>query len=632
MNDTTQDRIGCVPPRRCEVCGRKLLPRENRCPCRVRAEVPQPPQEFRARSGYTLLNMVLAILVFCIGAPMAVLPWLGYPDAHRNWLKSRDDPVAGSTAKKELDSYMAIAAAFTIAGLAVMGGSAALLVKAFRARCFCVLVGPKGLTYREPGRELSVPWEDVTRVWQVKLEKSLKIGAMESRRRLMLGFRDGQTLEIPGFMERVKALRTIIEEETLRRLLPSALEDISNGKSISFGSFSIAGDGIRHRDTVLAWADLEKVQMGWVFLTIRKRGKVLDWLSVPLNEIVNMHLVEPLLRALRERPPTPEQPTLPCEGESSDASSLDAETQSPPAELELQAPAALGGAGRCPSCGKPLLLGVAICVECGFDQRTGETLPEETREKPTGGAWQRLREVALPMAGLSVVIVVMVCLIVFWPRPAREAPEPKPKRAAHLPPGGLFAFPRSEERASPKVRGGYVLDDRGTVSELYVNPRTGETFGEDGIRFQPVPPAAEPESATSPASSDCTTECAKPRTWTDGAEQWQGTFLGIQDGNVCLMKDDGAPAKVPLDRLSKPDQEFVRSTQKAMISVRDPAKLMLWTDHTGHSVILATFLRMDEGKVRLKRVDGREITVAPKWLREADRVLLRTTGRLETGK
>jgi hypothetical protein len=144
--------------------------------------------------------------------------------------------------------------------------------------------------------------------------------------------------------------------------------------------------------------------------------------------------------------------------------------------------------------------------------------------------------------------------------------------------------------------------------------------------------AKQPEPATSPPSTESTTELTKARTWTDSTGQWQATFLGLQDGNVCLMKDDGTAAKVPLDRLSKADQEFVRSTLNAMRPLRDPAKPMLWTDHTGRSVILAAFLGMDDGKVRLTRVDGVEISVALEWLQEADRELLRGTGGPETGK
>jgi hypothetical protein len=43
--------------------------------------------------------------------------------------------------------------------------------------------------------------------------------------------------------------------------------------------------------------------------------------------------------------------------------------------------------GNCPSCGKPLNTGAVLCVECGFDVRTGRTLTTQVAAEPPGQAF-----------------------------------------------------------------------------------------------------------------------------------------------------------------------------------------------------------------------------------------------------
>ena len=56
-----------------------------------------------------------------------------------------------------------------------------------------------------------------------------------------------------------------------------------------------------------------------------------------------------------------------------------------------------------------------------------------------------------------------------------------------------------------------------------------------------------------------------PRTWTDstGKHKIEATFLGIEDNKVKLHRTDGKELAVPLDRLSKADQEFAKKLQEA---------------------------------------------------------------------
>jgi hypothetical protein len=66
---------------------------------------------------------------------------------------------------------------------------------------------------------------------------------------------------------------------------------------------------------------------------------------------------------------------------------------------------------------------------------------------------------------------------------------------------------------------------------------------------------AQPEESISPRG----TRSSATRTWSDstGAFSVEAEFAGVEDGKVKLRKADGKTVSVPLDRLSKEDQDFI---------------------------------------------------------------------------
>lgn len=58
---------------------------------------------------------------------------------------------------------------------------------------------------------------------------------------------------------------------------------------------------------------------------------------------------------------------------------------------------------------------------------------------------------------------------------------------------------------------------------------------------------------------------AQQRTWTDSSGTYtvEATILSVEDGKVMLLRADGRRVAVPLDKLSKADQDFVRAAMAA---------------------------------------------------------------------
>jgi len=72
-----------------------------------------------------------------------------------------------------------------------------------------------------------------------------------------------------------------------------------------------------------------------------------------------------------------------------------------------------------------------------------------------------------------------------------------------------------------------------------------------------------PEELFQPAKSSSAAGDAGWRTWSDvtGTHKIEATYLGVADGNVQLKRKDGKDIRVPLDKLSPGDRDFVQQAQ-----------------------------------------------------------------------
>ncbi|MEQ8835560.1 MAG: SHD1 domain-containing protein, partial [Lacipirellulaceae bacterium] len=152
------------------------------------------------------------------------------------------------------------------------------------------------------------------------------------------------------------------------------------------------------------------------------------------------------------------------------------------------------------------------------------------------------------------------------------------------------------------------------------------------------------------------------RTWSDksGKQKVEAEFLEYANGKVELRKSDGTTVKVPLSKLSKDDQRYVRDLVKGQsgggttsgskngnsrsfsysystrtnngntttersvtfgsgnAAKEDKPKPRTWVDSTGKHKIRATFMELVDGKVRLRREDNKVISFPLDKLSERD--------------
>jgi len=127
---------------------------------------------------------------------------------------------------------------------------------------------------------------------------------------------------------------------------------------------------------------------------------------------------------------------------------------------------------------------------------------------------------------------------------------------------------------------------------------------EDGAN--PAPPRTTAEAGDDERAADAGDAEAMPtRTWKDatGTFSLDAQFVGVKDGKVLLKKTNGQIVPIPLDRLSKEDQDFVTGQSgKASATKRGPREIRELSRDNGKAAGQASIAGVGHG-VKFK-VDG----------------------------
>jgi hypothetical protein len=95
------------------------------------------------------------------------------------------------------------------------------------------------------------------------------------------------------------------------------------------------------------------------------------------------------------------------------------------------------------------------------------------------------------------------------------------------------------------------------------------------------------------------------RRWTDrtGNRSALARFREFRDGEVVLVRDDGAPVRCSWDDLDAEDQDYVRSVIGPGLD-REIKRFRIWSDQSGKQTARAAFIRGEQNTVVVEREDG----------------------------
>ena len=178
-----------------------------------------------------------------------------------------------------------------------------ILVHVFRTRDLRIDVRTHGFVHRVRSIETGVPWEDVA---AIVATVGIRHSARSGRFGYILTTRGGARIELPHTFEGMVELRSVLEKECVRHLLPVAVAELRAHRPVSFGRFIATHAGLSFDDRALPWSAVKgaAVVRGWLAVGDRgngigvlpKRDGIVAWAKAPYVDVPD----GPVLLALME--------------------------------------------------------------------------------------------------------------------------------------------------------------------------------------------------------------------------------------------------------------------------------------------------------------------------------------------
>jgi hypothetical protein len=182
-----------------------------------------------------------------------------------------------------------------ILGVSLLLASVFLAVRTWRRRGLRVLVFPEGLVRVQGTHVEAFFWDEVRTVLQ---RKNVGHWARFAHGKYVFTVHrhGGGELHFDDALPDVRRLGDLIRRESLRHLLPAALEAYEAGQPLPFGRVQLSRQGLRYGTEWVPWEKVREVNVTEDRLTIHKAGNWLPWCVVLVADVPNLHVFEALAR------------------------------------------------------------------------------------------------------------------------------------------------------------------------------------------------------------------------------------------------------------------------------------------------------------------------------------------------
>jgi hypothetical protein len=155
-----------------------------------------------------------------------------------------------------------------------------------------------GFHYRDGAREHVVPWQTIDGIYQ-RIVRVYSVGEeVDVRDEYTICLRDGTSLSFDYHFQDVEAFGGALTSAVTTLALPWYRQAFRAGHPIDFGPVRLDGYGVHTSGKSLPWHEVEGIS--WkagilasdrAFLMVRRRGGLLAWAKVPVEEIKNYQVL-----------------------------------------------------------------------------------------------------------------------------------------------------------------------------------------------------------------------------------------------------------------------------------------------------------------------------------------------------
>jgi hypothetical protein len=159
----------------------------------------------------------------------------------------------------------------------------------WQSRGLRVLVFPEGLLRIQGDAATTAKWEEINTVRR----EALHVYRRVFQPKLVLQRLDGTEMEFHS-LPKEWGLIDVVEEETLRRLLPQALLVYQSGQALSFGDLQLCRGAISYKNKSLPISEVKKIEVKDQTLVVETESRF--WpVVIDLSNVPNYHLLKAVI-------------------------------------------------------------------------------------------------------------------------------------------------------------------------------------------------------------------------------------------------------------------------------------------------------------------------------------------------
>lgn len=186
-------------------------------------------------------------------------------------------------------------------GFVSLSAGIGLIRKARLAGGLRVFVCTDGILECVRGRQTQIMrWEDINQITRSVDVKSQKL-VINTAAQLILEDRQGQQLIFNETVSGFRELRQMVEEHTLKFMLPPAIEAFQGGAAIGFGTVSVSPEEVCHGRKTLPWDQFDRAEISKGRLILYSREGKRPFGRVELAKVPNAHVLLALTEHVRVR-------------------------------------------------------------------------------------------------------------------------------------------------------------------------------------------------------------------------------------------------------------------------------------------------------------------------------------------
>lgn len=182
-------------------------------------------------------------------------------------------------------------------GLAIFYGLQPVLFRSWRV-CICAY----GLLYVRGSKIDAFRWDQITAFF-IQVVNTYYYGIRTgTRRKYKVQYNDGRKAVFTDMFADAEEIGNAIDYELTRVQLPMAIAAFDAGQALTFDKLQISRQGLaKSPQQWLSWQELKDVQIARGIISIRKSGQMLNWSTIRVARMPNMHIFLALVEHARQQ-------------------------------------------------------------------------------------------------------------------------------------------------------------------------------------------------------------------------------------------------------------------------------------------------------------------------------------------